>query len=109
MTGQSTTGKGSGCRPGHGEVYALPVDPVLAMSATTKCALLLLITGVVAPLVGLLLRGVSGGWESIGKGPLAMEHDSPPPQERSDWIDVEIEAEKLLRPSLRSRDFVGSD
>lgn len=67
------------------------------MGATEKCGLLLVFTGVVAPLAGLLLRRVGAGWESIGRGPLAMEHDSTPPQERTDWTDAGAEAEKRLR------------
>jgi hypothetical protein len=51
------------------------VDLPLAMSATGKGAVVLLVTGVVAPLVGLLLRQVAGGWETIGKGSLSMEHE----------------------------------
>jgi hypothetical protein len=53
------------------------VELMAAMSATDKGAIVLLITGVAAPIVGLLLRRVSGGWESIGRGPLAMEHPHP--------------------------------
>jgi hypothetical protein len=51
------------------------MDLPLAMSATEKGAMVLLVTGVVAPLIGLLLRQVAGGWETIGKGSLSMEHD----------------------------------
>jgi len=47
------------------------------MSPTDKAAAVLLFTGVAAPLVGLLLRRVAGGWGSIGKGPLAIEQELP--------------------------------
>lgn len=52
---------------------------MLAMSAMEKCAALLLFTGVAAPLVGLLFWRVGGGWDSIGKGPLAIDQDLPLP------------------------------
>lgn len=47
----------------------------MAMSATEKGAVVLLVTGVVAPLIGLLLRRVSGGWDEIGRGPFSMQHE----------------------------------
>ena len=33
----------------------------------------LLFTGIAAPLAGFVFRRVSGGWETVGKGPLAIE------------------------------------
>jgi len=48
------------------------VDLVLAMSPSGKCAVVLLFTGVAAPIAGLLFRRVSGGWDSLGKGPFAI-------------------------------------
>ena len=48
------------------------------MSAAGKGAVVLLTTGVAAPLVGLLLRRVAGGWESVGKGPFAIEQQLSP-------------------------------
>jgi hypothetical protein len=48
------------------------------MSATGKGVVVLLVTGVVAPLIGLLLRRVAGGWEEIGRGPFSMEHEPEP-------------------------------
>jgi len=50
---------------------------VLATSPTAKCAVVLLFTGVAAPLAGILLRRVAGGWDSIGKGPFAIEQQLP--------------------------------
>jgi hypothetical protein len=52
----------------------------LAMSATGKCAVVLLFTGVAAPLAGLIFRRVGAGWESIGKGPFAIEQELPLPR-----------------------------
>jgi hypothetical protein len=56
------------------------VDLVLAMSPTGKCVSLLLFTGIAAPLAGLLFRRVAGGWDSIGKGALAIDSDLPLPR-----------------------------
>jgi hypothetical protein len=53
------------------------VDLAPAMSPSGKCAVVLLFTGVAAPLAGLLLRRVAGGWDSIGKGPFAIEQQLP--------------------------------
>jgi hypothetical protein len=49
----------------------------LALSALQKGMVLLLITGVLAPLVGLLLRRVGGGWETMGGGPFAILSERP--------------------------------
>jgi hypothetical protein len=40
----------------------------------------LLFTGIAAPLAGLGFRRVAGGWDSIGKGPLAIDQELPPPR-----------------------------
>ena len=56
------------------------VDLVLAMSATGKCAVVLLFTGIAAPLAGLVFWRVAGGWDSIGKGALAIDQDLPLPR-----------------------------
>ena len=53
----------------------------LALSALQKGAALLLFTGVLAPLIGLLLKRVSGGWETMGGGPFAILNERP--QQRS--------------------------
>jgi hypothetical protein len=53
------------------------VEVLLAMSAGEKGLAVLLFTGVAAPLAGLLLRRVAAGWDSIGKGPLAIEPHEP--------------------------------
>jgi hypothetical protein len=70
------------------------VDLVLAMSPTGKCLVVLLFTGVAAPLAGLLFRHVSAGWDSIGKGPLAIERFAPEEAEAgSPRADAELRAE----------------
>jgi hypothetical protein len=49
----------------------------LALSALQKGMGLLGITIVLAPLVGLLLKRVSGGWETMGGGPFAILNERP--------------------------------
>jgi len=49
----------------------------LALSALQKGAALLLFTGVLAPLVGLMLKRVGGGWETMGGGPFAILDERP--------------------------------
>ncbi len=41
--------------------------------------IVLLFTGVAMPLVGVLLRRVGGGWDSVGKGRFAIEQRQPVP------------------------------
>ena len=81
------------------------MDLALAMSAVQKCATLLLFTGVAAPLIGALFWRVGGGWDSIGKGPLAIDQDLPLPSymrspERA--IDPAIQAAEV-RQMLRAK------
>lgn len=49
----------------------------LALSATNQAAAVLLFTGVAAPLLGLLLWRLVGGWESLGGGPFAILREEP--------------------------------
>jgi hypothetical protein len=53
------------------------MDFPLALSALQKGIALLAFTGVAAPLVGLLLKRVSGGWETMGGGPFAILDQRP--------------------------------
>ncbi len=53
------------------------VDLPLAMSPTSQCLVVLLFTGVAAPVAGVLFRHVSRGWDSVGKGPFAIEQQLP--------------------------------
>jgi hypothetical protein len=48
-----------------------------ALTALQKGAVLLVFTGVAAPLIGLLLRRVGGGWETMGGGAFAILNDPP--------------------------------
>jgi hypothetical protein len=94
-----------------GRLPLFPMDLVLAMSPSGKSVVVLLFTGVLAPIAGLLLRRIAGGWDSVGKGPFApvdpaiqaaevrqmleakasrrRRHGEPP-------IDVEAETTRLL-------------
>jgi len=47
------------------------------MSPTSQCLVVLLFTGVAAPVAGMLFRHVSRGWDSVGKGPFAIEQQLP--------------------------------
>jgi hypothetical protein len=74
------------------------VDLVLAMSAAQKGAVLLLFTGVAAPLLGFLFRRVGGGWDSFGKGPFALLLDRPAPSrpgEPAPPVDPAIQAAEV--------------
>jgi hypothetical protein len=50
----------------------------LALSALQKGGALLVFTGLAAPLIGLLLKRVGGGWETMGGGPFAILDQRPP-------------------------------
>ncbi|HEX7278267.1 MAG TPA: hypothetical protein VF255_01465 [Solirubrobacterales bacterium] len=57
------------------------MDLPLALTALAKGGALLVFTGVAAPLIGLLLKRVGGGWETMGGGAFAIL--SEPPQKRT--------------------------
>jgi hypothetical protein len=52
---------------------ALPI----ALTALQKGVVVLAFTGLAAPLIGLLLKRVGGGWETMGGGPFAILNDPP--------------------------------
>ena len=53
------------------------MDLPLALTALQKGGAVLLFTGVAAPLIGLLLKRVGGGWETMGGGPFAILDERP--------------------------------
>ncbi len=53
------------------------MDLPAALTALQKGGALLIFTGVAAPVIGLVLKRVSGGWETMGGGPFAILNDSP--------------------------------
>jgi hypothetical protein len=69
----------------------------LALTALQKGGALLLFTGVAAPLVGLLLKRVGGGWERMGGGPFAILNDAPPkrPADGAARVDPAIQAAEV--------------
>jgi hypothetical protein len=74
------------------------VDLVLAMSPTASCLAVLLFTGIAAPIAGLFFRSVSGGWDSIGAGPFAIEHETPArgrPSGPAERVDPAIQAAEV--------------
>jgi hypothetical protein len=74
------------------------VDLPLAMSPTSQCLVVLLFTGVAAPVAGLLLRRIAGGWDSVGRGPFAIEQQLPPsrlPSRPAAPIDPAIQAAEV--------------
>jgi len=104
----------------------------LALSALQKGGALLLFTGLAAPLIGLLLKRVGGGWETMGGGPFAILNERPQKRGADNQpidpaiqaaevrqmleakserrrqrgeapLDVEAEAERLLAAAPRSR------
>lgn len=70
----------------------------LALSALQKGICVLLFTGLLAPLIGLLLRRVGGGWETMGSGPFSILNE-PPPQRSgggtSPKVDPAIQAAEV--------------
>lgn len=52
---------------------ALPI----ALTALQKGAAVLAFTGLAAPLIGVLLKRVGGGWETMGGGAFAILNDRP--------------------------------
>ncbi len=49
----------------------------MALTALQKGAGVLVFTGLAAPLIGLLLKRVGGGWETMGGGPFAILNERP--------------------------------
>ena len=71
------------------------MDLPAALTALQKGGALLLFTGVAAPLIGLALKRIGGGWETMGGGPFAILSE---PQKRSasaQRIDPAIQAAEV--------------
>jgi hypothetical protein len=68
----------------------------LALSALQKGGALLLFTGLAAPLIGLLLKRVGGGWETMGGGPFAILDERPQKRGASSQpVDPAIQAAEV--------------
>lgn len=109
------------------------MDFALALTATEKGAILLLISGVAAPIAGYLFHRSADSWRSFGKGAFSIGDEAPPPsrgappppvdpavqaaevrqmleaksqrrQQRGEApLDVEAETERLLAGAERPR------
>jgi len=69
----------------------------LALTALQKGLALLLFTGIAAPLIGVLLKRVGGGWETMGGGPFAIldERHKQTAGDASGQIDPAIQAAEV--------------
>jgi hypothetical protein len=67
----------------------------MALTALQKGAVVLIFTGVAAPLIGLLLRRVGGGWETMGGGPFAILDERPRKR-------VGLGAEQAVDPAIQA-------
>jgi hypothetical protein len=78
-------------------INLFPVNLALALTAVQKGAALLVFTGVAAPLIGLLLRRVAGGWETMGGGPFAIlkEPSAKRPPGEATRVDPAIQAAEV--------------
>ena len=73
------------------------MDLLLALTALQKGGAVLIFTGVAAPLIGLLLKRVGGGWETMGGGPFAILNDPAPrsPSTGTEKVDPAIQAAEV--------------
>jgi hypothetical protein len=74
------------------------MDLPTALTALQKGGALLVFTGVAAPLLGLLLKRVGGGWETMGGGPFAILDERPPKRSASgppEAVDPAIRAAEV--------------
>src|SRR5690606_35035325 len=91
-------GKAYRTPPPEWAVYPQRMHLTPAMSAFELGLAVLLFTGVAAPLAGLLLRGVAGGWESLGGGPFALLREEPArrrPGGAAEPVDPAIQAAEV--------------
>jgi hypothetical protein len=61
----------------------------VALTALQKGAAVLLFTGLAAPLIGLLLKRVGGGWETMGGGPFAILDERPPKRSGASAVRID--------------------
>ena len=89
------------------------MDLPTALTALQKGGALLIFTGVAAPLIGLLLKRVGGGWETMGGGPFAILEDRPQkrgssgPPERVDPAIQAAEVRQMLEAKSERRRLRG--
>jgi hypothetical protein len=81
----------------HGATTLGSMQIAMAMTATQKGGILLLISGVAAPIAGYLFHRSAEAWRSFGKGPFSIEPEAP----RSNWpggpppVDPAIQAAEV--------------
>jgi hypothetical protein len=73
------------------------MDLPTALTALQKGGALLIFTCVAAPLIGLLLKRVGGGWETMGGGPFAILNEPAPrsPSTGAQNVDPAIQAAEV--------------
>lgn len=71
------------------------MDLPLAFSALQKGGVLLAFTGLAGPLIGLLLKRVGGGWETMGGGPFAIVDERPAKRASGQPVDPAIQAAEV--------------
>jgi hypothetical protein len=71
------------------------MDLPTALSALQKGGAVLIFSGVVAPLIGVVLKRVSGGWETMGGGPFAILNESPRKRGDTQQVDPAIQAAEV--------------
>ena len=73
------------------------MDLPTALTALQKGGAVLIFTGVAAPLIGLLLKRVGGGWETMGGGPFAILNEPAPrsPSTGAQKVDPAIQAAEV--------------
>jgi hypothetical protein len=72
------------------------MDLPTALTALQKGVAVLVFTGLAAPLIGLLLKRVGGGWETMGGGPFAILNERPrKPAAGGQRIDPAIQAAEV--------------
>jgi hypothetical protein len=67
----------------------------MTLSVGVKAAAVLIFTGVVAPLVGLGLKRVTGGWDAYGGGAFAILRDQPARKGAPQSTDPAIQAAEV--------------
>jgi hypothetical protein len=71
------------------------MDLPTALTALQKGGALLVFSGVVAPLIGVVLKRVGGGRETMGGGPFAILNDSPRKPGDAQRVDPAIQAAEV--------------
>jgi hypothetical protein len=80
------------------------MDLALALTATQKGAILLVISAVAAPIAGYLFHRSAESWRSFGKGALSIGDEAPPPRPGVPPAPVDPAAQKAeVRQMLEAK------